>query len=78
VEPPTDGPELLADGVDEGGRVVVQARLELRDALGRGRGRTFANLGDDVDGNGSDLDPAFERRELDLEPARQPALAGRE
>ena len=71
MEPAAGGAELLGDGVDEGGRVVVQARLELGDALRRRNLGALADLARRLGGNRADLGPAFECRELDLEPARQ-------
>ena len=75
VEPAAGRPELLGDGVDEGGRVVVQARFELGDALRvtePSRARRISR--NDVGRDRADLGPTFECGELDLEPARQLSL----
>ena len=76
VEPAADRAELLGDRVDEGRqcRGAGLAPRAPRRAPGDGglaRSRISAT---DVGGNDADLGPAFERRELDLEPAREPAL----
>ncbi len=71
VEPAAGRADLLGDRVDEGRRVVVQARLELGDALGRGRDRALANLADGLDRDRADLGPTLECRQLHLEPPRQ-------
>jgi hypothetical protein len=67
VEPAALVAELLGDGIDEGGGVVVKRRLELGDPLWRRWGR----LGDarrGVLGHDSELGPGCCRRELDREP----------
>ena len=74
VDPAALGPELLGDGVDERGGVVVGDPLDLRDALDARRLRAGANRGDILGGDRSHLDPAVERGELDLEPACELAL----
>ena len=85
VDPAALRPELLGDGVDERGGVVVGRPLDLGDALGVGGDRAGADRGDVLGGDRPDLGPAVERRELDLEPARElallrpdPAISGRE
>ena len=70
VEPAALLAELLGDGVDEGGRVVVERRLELGHALRARRSR----LGDArgcLCRHDSQLGPGRRRCELDLEPGRE-------
>src|SRR5262247_426463 len=70
----TLGPELLCDGVDERGRVVVSDLLDLGDAPRCGDARVRTN---DLRGLGrdrSDLRARIERRELDVEPGTELAL----
>jgi hypothetical protein len=74
VEPAAEWAELLSDCVDECRRVVVQAGLELGDALRRGSHCALANLGDDVAWDRADLGPPLECRQLHFEPARQLAF----
>jgi two-component system, OmpR family, response regulator RegX3 len=74
VEPAAVVAELLGNGVDEGGEVVLGALLDLRDPLGRGRHRALADALDGIGRHGSDLGPAGQRSQLDLEPAGEPAL----
>ena len=74
VEPTAGLAELLGDGVYEGGDVVVGERLDFGDALRRGRFGLRRDLGDGLGRNDADLRPSFERRELDVEPARELAL----
>ncbi len=68
MEVPAVLPELLGNGVDEGGDVVLRLGLELGHALRRGRGCASDNLVDRGLGDGADLRPRRERRELDVEP----------
>src|SRR5439155_4260012 len=73
VEPPALLAELLGDGVDEGGRVVVKRRLKLGNSFGARRGR----LGDarrGLLGHHSELGPGCRGSELDLEPGRELSL----
>ena len=60
VKPPTRVTQVRRDRVDEGGNVVVRARLDLGDALGRRRLRLGRHLGDDLGGHDADLGPAIE------------------
>ena len=74
VDPATLGPELLGDGVDERGGVVVGRSARSRRRARRRRRRAGADRGDVGGGDRSELGPAVERGELDLEPARELAL----
>jgi hypothetical protein len=69
VEEPTLLAELLGHGVDERRHVVVRLRLDRGDPLGAGSDRMLGDLVDGVPWHGTELGPAFERRELHLEPA---------
>src|SRR4029450_12580855 len=74
MEPTPRGPELLRHGVDERGDVVVGLPLDLRDA-GRRRGDcTRGDLGDVLAWDCAHVRPTLERRQLDVEPARERAL----
>ena len=66
VEPAPIRAERLAHRVDERRRIVMRARLDLRDAVGRRRLRARPNLGDRVGGDTAGLGPAFERGQLDI------------
>ena len=74
VEPAPVVPELFGDGIHERGEVVVRPLLDLGDALRCRRSRPLADARDRVGRNRPDLAPAFERGQLDLEPAGEPAL----
>ena len=74
VEPAPVLAEPLRHGVDERRGVVVELRLELRDALGRRNRCAGADLAGRVLRNGADFGPAVERRELDLQPPRELSL----
>ena len=52
---------------------MLRLAFDLRDAAGVG-GTARTNVVDRVAEHGAHLGPALERRELDLEPAREPAL----
>src|SRR5215211_144816 len=74
VHPPTLGPELLDDSVDERSGVVIRRPLDLRDAFGGRWHGSRANRLHVSGGNRANLSPAVERCELDLQPAREPFL----
>ena len=74
VDPAALRPELLGHRVDEGGQVVIGRLLDLGDPLGCRHLGAVANRGNVCGGHRSDLDPAVEGRQFDLEPARQLAL----
>ena len=74
VEPTPGSAEPLGDGVDERGDVVLGPLLDLGHALGRRRHGARADLLGGLARDDADLGPAVERRELDLEPAGEPAL----
>jgi two-component system, OmpR family, response regulator RegX3 len=74
VEPAPVVSEFLGDGIDERGEVVVRPFLDLGDPLGRRWSRTPQDALDHVGGNRSDLAPALERGQLDLEPPGELAL----
>ena len=73
VEPAPLLAETLGDGVDEGGDVVVRARLDLGDALRASERRARSRIVvDRLARHDAGLGPAVQRGELDLEPAREP------
>ena len=74
VEPATLLSELGGHRVDECRRVVLGDELELRDARGRRRARALADRRHGLRRHDSDLRPAVERSQLDVEPARELAL----
>ena len=63
--------EPLGDRVDEGGDVVVRLALDLGDPLGRRHDGALADRGDGLARDGTDLGPALEGGQLDVEPAPQ-------
>jgi len=71
VHPAPLRPQLLGQCIDERGGVVVGRLLDLGDARGSRRHGVLADRSDVGRGDGADLSPSFERRQLDLEPARQ-------
>ena len=74
VEPAALLAELLRDRVDERRRVVVEGRLELRDALRSGRPCRLAIARAASAGTTPSSAQAAVRRELDVEPGPQLAL----
>ena len=74
VEPAALLAELLGDGVDEGGRVVVERRLELGDPLRARRDGLLLERPRGLLGDDPELGPGGGRRELDVEPGPQLAL----
>src|SRR5581483_10134859 len=74
VQPAALRPEPLLDGVDERGEIVVGPALQLGDALRRRRHGGGADGGRVRGRDGAQLGPGVERRQLDLEPARELAL----
>ena len=73
VEPATFLSQLLADGVDEGGGVVVQRRLELGDPF-RARRHRLGDAGRGLVRHDSELGPGRRGCLLDLEPGRELSL----
>ena len=69
MEPPSLLSEPLRDGVDERGDIVVRLAFDLGDALGRGSDGALRIAGNRVARHDPDLGPAFERGQLDVEPA---------
>jgi two-component system, OmpR family, response regulator RegX3 len=74
VEPASVVPELTGDRVDECSEVVVGSLFDFGNALGRRRNGSLADALDGIGGDSSDLAPALQRGQLDLEPAGELAL----
>ena len=74
VEPAALVAELLGDGVDEGGGVVVERRLELGDPLRRRRRGLLLERRGGLRRHDPELGPGGGRGQLDLEPGPQLAL----
>ena len=74
VEPAALLAELLGDGVDEGGGVVVERRLELGDPLGGRRDGLLLQGPGGLLGHDAELGPGGRRGELHVEPGPQLAL----
>ncbi len=74
VEPAAFLAQLLGDGIDEGGDVVLRSGLELGDPLRRRDGRAGPDRLDGGARHGAEFGPPVERRQLDFEPAREPRL----
>ncbi len=74
MEPAAFFTEPLGHGVDEGGGVVVERRLDLRHAVRGGGGRVRLERARRLGGHDPELGPGHNGRELDLEPGREPAL----
>ena len=74
MDPAALRPELLGDGVDERGECRGRSSARSRRRARASAPAPRADRGDVRGRNGADLGPAVERRELDLEPARELAL----
>ena len=74
MEPAALLAELLRDGVDERGGVVVQRGFDLGDALRRGRLRVLLERLGRIGRHHSELGPGGRGGELDVQPGPEPTL----
>jgi len=73
VEPAPLVVELLTDGIDEGGRVVMKRGLDLAHVLRIGRLRR-GDVSARLQAESAQLGPGLQRRKLHLQPTRKLAL----
>ena len=74
MDPAAFAAELLAQRIDECGRVVIGELFDLGDSLRRRNANMRTNFRHVVGRNDSELRPCFQRGELDVEPAGELAL----